>query len=344
MKKLFAFLLTLAFSCLLLAGCVQRTTDEIRIYMPDGAPALAYAELLNAAKAGDDSVTDNKTFSDYGYTLNYSLVAESALAATVANGDADIAIMPTNAAATVFNKGARIKSVSVNVHGLLYMVGKPKDGEAPATELADLKGKVVYSIGQTGTPGFVFQYLLGEAGIEFEVGSEPVEGKVVINYVTEGPAVIAALNGGMAEYGILGEPAVSQAIAKTGSKLVFDLQSEWNRATNGLELPQACMVVKESLLESDPAFIDALIEKLAGNDTWIVNHPDLATQALVKLGSTTAQGTTFTAEIIERCNIKTVSMKDSLEAVEKYLLYLFNFNAASVGGDLPTQDLYYLGA
>lgn len=338
MKKLFALLISLAFSFLALAGCMERP-DDIRVYMPDGAPALALARMVSLGKAGEDGVTDSKTFGRYDRNVTYSLVAESALAATVAKGDADIAIMPTNAAATVFNKGAKIKIVSINVHGLLYMVGN----EA-ITDLNDLKGKVVYSIGQTGTPGFVFRYILTEAGIEFEEGTEPIEGKVVISYVTEGPAVIAALKGGKAEYGILGEPAASKAVAATGKVIALDLQKEWREAANGMELPQACMVVKQSLIESDPEFVNAFIREVSESDVWLESHPEEATQALIDLGSTTAQGTTFTSETISRCNIRTVSIRDSLDSVRQYLNELHSFNEAAVGGAVPADELYYTGA
>lgn len=338
MKKLFALLISLAFSFMLLAGCMERP-DDIRVYMPDGAPALALARMVAMAEPGEDGMTDRRTFGRYDRGVTYSLVAESALAATVAKGDADIAIMPTNAAASVFNKGAKIKIVSINVHGLVYMVGK-----AEITDLNQLKGKVVYSIGQTGTPGFMFQYILTQAGIEFETGTEPIEGKVVINYVVEGPAVIAALKGGLTEYGILGEPAATKAISATESVLALDLQEEWSKATDGMELPQACMVIKESLIESDLEFVNAFLQEVSDSDAWLKSHPEEATQALIDLGSTTAQGTTFTADIISRCNIKTVPIKETLTSVKQYLNELYSFNASAVGGQLPSDDLYYQGA
>lgn len=338
MKKLFALLISLMLFCTVLAGCMERP-DDIRVYMPDGAPALAMAEMISNAEQSDGVMIDRKTFGKYDRGVTYSLVAESALAATVAKGDADIAIMPTNAAATVFNKGAKIKIVTVNVHGLLYMVGKTE-----ITDLNQLKGKVVYSIGQSGTPGFVFQYILTQAGIAFERGTEPIEDKVVINYVVEGPAVIAALKGGIAEYGILGEPAATKAIAATGSVLSLDLQAEWSKSTDGMALPQACMVVKESLIESDPEFVQAFIQKVSEGDTWLAAHPTEATQALIDLGSTTAQGTTFTADIISRCNIRTVAVGDALTSVKQYLNELYSFNAAAVGGQLPEDGLYYQAA
>lgn len=43
MKKLFALLISLAFSFMLLAGCMERP-DDIRVYMPDGAPRWPWPE------------------------------------------------------------------------------------------------------------------------------------------------------------------------------------------------------------------------------------------------------------------------------------------------------------
>ena len=50
MKKLFSMLLGVVLTialCFSLAGCNKDYEGKIEIYMPDGAPALAFSRLMN---------------------------------------------------------------------------------------------------------------------------------------------------------------------------------------------------------------------------------------------------------------------------------------------------------
>ncbi|UKI13972.1 MAG: hypothetical protein L6V85_07525 [Clostridiales bacterium] len=79
---------------------------------PEGTPALAIARLI----------TDNKSIS--GKNVNYKIVNPSNIAKEMQAGLSDLVIMPVNAGATLINKGADYKLVSVAVDGSLYLVGK----------------------------------------------------------------------------------------------------------------------------------------------------------------------------------------------------------------------------
>ena len=115
---------------------------SVTVYAPDGAPAVAISKIINDGKIGNTEATVN-------------IVAGADLLTTnVANGSADVAVMPVNLAAKTYNGGVKIKLVSVNIFGCLYMVGK-----TPVTALTDLVGKVVYNIGRGGTPDLTLKYV-----------------------------------------------------------------------------------------------------------------------------------------------------------------------------------------
>ena len=317
---------------------------SVNIIMPDGAPALSlsYFYQNGTKKEHDGAIVLTETgFFEEGVTATYSLSAETALGPSMAAKKADIALMPTNAAAAIFNKGADVKILTVNVHGLLYMLGN-----APITDLNDLKGKVVYSIGEGGTPDYVFKYVLNAAGIAYEKGVEPVADKVVISYVEGGSALIPLLKQGKAEYGILGEPAATNAAKATGKVVALDLQQEWKKATLKVEgaeyaLPQASVVISGELARNYPAFVTAFLAKLQEANAWLPQNIQTAQTAMQNLGSTTAQSTTFTAELIARCNLNAVPAYEIRSDVNAYFNALYTFNAATVGGKLPSEDLFY---
>ena len=112
MKKLLSLLLCVvtALSLALLGGCqVSRTEKKtILIAAPDGAPALAVYELMKNV----DHLA--------GYQVDYKIVSGAAnIGTTFASGEADIAVMPVNVAAKLYNNGTDLKLLSVNVFGVL---------------------------------------------------------------------------------------------------------------------------------------------------------------------------------------------------------------------------------
>lgn len=88
--------------------------EEITVYMPDGAPALALAGLMQADKA-DDGVT-------------YRVVDAALIASTTTYADAtknaDLCIMPINAAAKLHGESGKYTMIGAVTHGNLYVIAK----------------------------------------------------------------------------------------------------------------------------------------------------------------------------------------------------------------------------
>lgn len=329
--------------CLLpLAACnnTQSGEDvEITVLVPDGAPALSLAKLI---KEQPDFATEFQALiGDSGnYKVNYQVVTGGAteVSAKMVSGEGDMAIIPTNLAAVLNNKiGAKI--VTTDVQGLLYLVGKTE-----ATSLNDLKGKVVYNIGQGATPDLTFKYILERAGIAYQESdvADASGEKVSLTYVSSGAELIPLLKQGKAEFGILGEPAVTKAVAATGATVKFDIQALWQEATGATTygFPQASLIISKQLQDEKYAdFISSFVDKIDENNVWLIDNASEAGAALASAGSLVISDT-LTSAIVTRCNIKQISAADAKASVDTYLGVLYNFKAASVGGALPT-DLYY---
>ena len=327
-----------------LVGCENKddntgdgTTPEtvtVNVVAPDGSPAIAIAKL----------VSEKPTFA--GYDIKYSIVeGATQISAAILNNTANIAIAPLNLGATMYNKGMGVKLVTTNVQGSLYMVGKNMPaGATTAEKLASLKGKVVYNIGQGATPDLTFKYILDHFGIGYVEGDTAAEGVVTLNYVNTGSELIPLLKQGKAEYGIMGEPAVTKANANAGTSTVFNIQELWQEATGSATagFPQAGVFVKESLLTSEhAAFIEWFVTKLQENDEWAPANPDTVSSALTSAGSTSLAG--LTSDTITACNLDTVKAVDAKAAVNTYLKVLFDFNKATVGGKMPDDAFFYVG-
>ena len=349
MKKKFIITIVLTlimalFVTVALVGCENKddnTGDDsaseavtVNVVVPDGSPAIAIAKL----------VSEKPTFA--GYNISYSIVeGATQISAAILNDTANIAIAPLNLGATMYNKGMGVKLVTTNVQGSLYMVGKNMpEGATTAEKLASLKGKVVYNIGQGATPDLTFKYILDHFGIDYVEGDTATAGVVTLNYVNTGSELIPLLKQGKAEYGIMGEPAVTKANLNAGTSTVFDIQALWQESTGSATagFPQAGVFVKESLLTSEhAAFIEWFITKLQENDEWAPANAETVSSALTSAGSTSLAG--LTSATIAACNLDTVKAADAKAAVNTYLGALFEFNKATVGGKMPDDAFFYAG-
>ncbi len=299
MKKVALLLLSAILALATFAGCSEKGTDvvAVRVYAPDGAPAIGMAKLIN----------DN--FGD----ADYKIVPPANIGGAVFGGDADIAIMPTNAAASLFKRGADIAMLGVTNFGSLYLIGNANDEQS----LSDLAGKVVYSIGQGNVPDLVFRWLLKQAGVEYRFSTAPQEGVVNLAYVAEGTEFIGGLAAGKMNYGVISEPAATVALGKvkTASRL-FDVQALYSSVA-GVETgyPQAALVVKKSFYYRKPEYVRDFVQAYAAsvNEKWAENNAEQALNAIKSKGSTTVA--TLSADIVRGCNVSFVSSADCKQQV-----------------------------
>lgn len=320
MKKLIAVIVCLAVIAALICSFVACTPTplqmtELNIYLPDGAPALAVANLFETQYIADK-------------VLNLHITTGIDVQSKVLSGEADIVICPTNMAATLYNKGADYKLISANIFGLLYLVGNK-----PAASLNELVGKVVHSIGKNNTPEYVFKTILANADIECVESDVAVEGKVAIRYYGTGGEIIPRLKSGEFDYAILGEPAATKSAAPE----LFDLQALWKQATELDEsYPQAGVFVKSALLE-DADFIDELLNALTSNAQYLQDNSDKVASLLVQNGSSDFNGVTFTKQVLERCNIRCVKATDCKTQLTAYFNAIAAINSSFT---LPNDGFY----
>lgn len=130
---------------------------KVKVYAPDGAPALGLAKLM----AEDISFGEK-------VEMQYSIVDASLIQTFVAgaNPAADICVLPVNLAVKLLGTGERYKLLGTLTHGNLYLLSK--DGTKITSEnLSDLKGKTVGVINLAAVPGLTFKLILKNNGIDY---------------------------------------------------------------------------------------------------------------------------------------------------------------------------------
>ncbi len=180
------------------------TPANVTVYSPDGAPALALAQMI---KENDSEI------------VSYHVVEAGKITACVTNKDeadnADFCILPVNAAAKMFGNGQKYQMLGTVTHGNLFILSTDspnyfKDGET----LKTLIGKQVGVIQLQNVPGMVFKMILNQHNIAWqEVKNEGEIAADKVNLV----AIDAAQVGADSQYAafVVAEPlATLRSFAK----------------------------------------------------------------------------------------------------------------------------------
>lgn len=302
---------------------VTKASATLSMGVVNGAPALAVANIAGGFDFSDER-NDVKT------NVNVEKDAPAVIAG-LTNGTYDMAILPLNVASKLYNAGKLgVKLVSVNIFSVLHVLTK---GEY--NNLNDMKGKVVYTVGAGGTPEVALKNILTANGIKFADGDKAADSETVyINAVSEAQLVMVALKKGETDFAILGEPVVSQAMAKTGAKIAFSVEDEWKKAHPGVGFVQAGLIVKSAVLDNYGGYIDALMEKMGENNAYINEHVETVSDELKLINATLPK---LSAETLARCLIGADKASFRRADIEAFLKAL---NPADYGGKLPSDDFY----
>ena len=281
---------------------------------------------LTAAKMMKDNAQIGEKFE-----IQYDLLRSTdLLTSTILKGESDIAMIPSTLAATQYNKNLGYTVVGTSTWGNLYLIGTQ---DAPF--LGALVGNEIATFGKGLTPDLVFRLLLLKDAIEPDTD-------LTLNYQASAAEVGPYLLSGKATFAILPEPAVSGVIGKSEGKVkvLFDLNSLWADYMDVEKgYPQASLVIKTSLIESDPEFVKDFIAAYMESIQWALDNPEELGDISEELELGLAKGAVILG--IERMNIGDFPIEDSREEYEAYYKAIMDFAPDFIGGKLPDEGLYY---
>lgn len=254
------------------------------------------------------------------------------LRSLLVNGEAEVAAVPTNVAANMFNKDVDVRMVAVVVWGLLWLIGP----EGQQGDWEALRGQTVMVPFKNDMPDLIFQYLARANGL---TPGEDFE----IQHFTQPPDVVAPLIQGTGKWAVLPEHVATIALAQAnkngrGLDRALDLQQEWAEATDSESLiPQAGVVMPGTLVDERPdvvaAFLDALERSVAQ-----VNEASDATVAA--LAEESGLEPAMVSDLIPRLNLDVVPGADARESLERFFTELAETSPDLIGGKLPAEAFY----
>lgn len=295
----------------------SETTRTLEIGALKGPTGMGMAPLMAKSDEG-------KTENDYTFTVAGS---PDQLVAGLTGGNLDIAAIPSNAAATLYQKTeGDIQILAVNTLGVLSILEK---GDT-IDDVADLAGKTIVAAGKGSTAEYVLNYLLNQAGLT--VGDE-----VQVEYKAEHSEVASAAQAGQADVVLLPEPFTTTLMKQAGDyRIAIDITEAWESQGNQT-LPMGSIAVKRDLVEDEPELVATFLDEYAASvntcnsdidgSAAIIAQYEILDEAVAK-------------EAIPRCHIVCLTGDEMKQALLPFYEVLFGFDPVSIGGAIPEDDFF----
>ncbi len=315
MKKLFFFLVVII---MLLPALVLSESDEkIRVASLTGNVGLAMVQMMDYPQISEVTV---------GFEVYKS---PEPILGKLVTGEIDIAGLPTNAGAILYNKGADVQLAAIIGWGVMYVVGS----DASVKRWRDLKGKEVYVASKGAVSDILFRYLVTRNGLD------PAR-DLKIQYLANAAEIAQLTAAGRVSLAAIPEPWVTETLLKNPQiKIVLDYQKEWQRVEkHGSTYPQTCIVIRRKYAREHPELIHQFLNELKQSIGWANRNPKEAGILAEKYVQIPA-GTAATG--MKRCNLKYQDAYKAKDEVNKFLQRLTEYAPEATGGKLPDDGFFY---
>jgi NitT/TauT family transport system substrate-binding protein len=317
----------------LLVGCVA----------PQPQPAAKLPKLTLVGPAGPMTIplaylVENNKLADIAEETELVIWENPEQLRAIASGgqQAHFVTLPSNAAATFYNKGMDLQMLDITVWGILYVVSADPDIKS----IEDLRGKEVVVPFKGNMPDLLFNYICERKGISTATD-------LTIFYANSPQQAAQLILSGQKTISVLTEPLTTQVLMKakaTGMPLYrsIDIQKEWSEATGmGDRIPIAGTAALPAV-KDNPAVIERFMQEYSQAVQWLKDNPDQAgalASEIEQLGFEAGP----VAESVQNTTWDFTQVKDCQQDIETFFTALADLDPAAIGGKLPDEGLYYEG-
>ena len=319
MKNMFKIIAVLLLIVSLPFVCAAENTADkavVRVAALQGPTGMSVAHMM----------TEN----DGSYELTL-VAAPAEVNALVISGQVDIASVPINVGAVLYNKTeGGVTALALTTRGMLYVLEK---GDT-IHSVQDLEGKTILYAGQGATPEYVTEYILSTFGVNAALETE-----------AEHAAVASKAIEGLADIVLLPEPMVTNVLMKNSDfRVALDVTEAFAEAaeqngTADAQLSMSVVIARKEFAQAHPDLVAAFMEDLEASIAFANENVAQAAQEIAALGIIPA------AKVAEKalpsCRLVFVSGEDMQAQAAPLYEILFSANPASVGGKVP-DEAYYL--
>lgn len=340
LKKAIALIIAAMLVLLCLASCGNNTSgeettapvtdneDEATTAAPDNT-VVNIAALKGPTGMGLAYLMEQNSLGSSANKYNFFVeTAADSVIALLQSKQADIAALPSNAAATLYNKtNGNIKILAINTLNVLRLLTSEE-----ISSIEDLKGKTVYCAGEGTTVEYFVSKIFSDCGLT--VGED-----VTIEFTAEHAETVALAKQGKAPIVILPEPFATQLLSTTEGYSepvrIKDIIAEKN-----IPIVMGVYAVRTEFANEHPELIKNFIKK-DGVDSHknLIANTEAVSALIEKYDIMKAP---IAAAAVPNCTITFVSGNEMTATLDALFAMLLEVNPASIGGKLPDSGIYYL--
>ncbi len=323
MKRILCFLLALLLLTPLFVACTP-ADDTVKVGVLSGTTGMGAVKMI---EEGDERFSIEI----------YSAANPGALLTDLVAGTVDLAAIPTNAAAKLYNTtGGKIRMLALNTLGVLYLL----DTTGEIETLADLEGKDIYIPMAGQNPEYILRHILSENGITANVKTDIADADALATALLSNEGQNASV-----KIAVLPQPKVTvvknqAAAAGKPLSVPIDLSAEWDKIED-TPIAQGCLVGRADFVDNNPTAVLEFLKSYKASVEFVADPENLDEAADLIVSCGIIPKAPIAKAALPHCGIAYLagpSMKATLEA---FYGVLFGFAPASIGEALPLADFYY---
>ena len=266
-----------------------------------------------------------------GYKTTYTIERKKEnLEKSLMNEEFDIALIPTDMAARIYNKNLNYEICASIGQGSYYLVTSDLSITGFNETLID---KEVDVIKENSMVDSISKSILKNENIN--------ESKVNFKYVDNEPELVKDLTLGKISTGIVPETSLTILLYKhSGLKILTSTDEAYKKSFNiSGGYSQFSVVVRKDFAKENKTYVDEFLSQLKSSIEFVNDNP-LQAGAYGEALSIPIKPQVL-SKAIKRSNLKFVSVNEFENNYEELFNILYNCNKDVIGGKIPDKSIYY---
>lgn len=317
MKKISTLILTIIL-VVNLTGC--SLSKDVRVKTYNGLPAISICKLI---KEEENIKSSYKT----SYTIESN---DKKLVESLNKKQVDIALVPTDMAAKVYNKNSSYQICASIGQGSYYLV--TSDPEVRGFN-STLINKEIAIAGENSMTDNIVKAILKKNNID--------ETLVKFKYTNTVPELVKTLTLGEIYTGIVPETSLTSLLYKhSGLKILASTNDAYENTFDISEgYPQFSVIVRKDFAKNNKEYVNKFLSKVKESIEFVNNNPLQAGAYGEELKIPIKPQ--ILSKAIKRCNLKFIEIDKFKQNYEYFFDILYNYNNEAVGGTVPDESIYH---
>ena len=317
MKKISTLILTIIL-VVNLTGC--SLSKDVRVKTYNGLPAISICKLI---KEEENIKSSYKT----SYTIESN---DKKLVESLNKKQVDIALVPTDMAAKVYNKNSSYQIFASIGQGSYYLV--TSDPEVRGFN-STLINKEIAIAGENSMTDNIVKAILMKNNID--------ETLVKFKYTNTVPELVKTLTLGEIYTGIVPETSLTSLLYKhSGLKILASTNDAYENTFDISEgYPQFSVIVRKDFAKNNKEYVNKFLSKVKESIEFVNNNPLQAGAYGEELKIPIKPQ--ILSKAIKRCNLKFIEIDKFKQNYEYFFDILYNYNNEAVGGTVPDESIYH---